>query len=129
MGPLGTVRGGGGFPWAGGGPRPAAGVDDLTSGADRCYTTRTVDHSAAARPRGAHEPCHSSCRVETGTAQSFLFPAAWRPPDRLRERGTMARGSDYSPEQELFLLRAARLGELYRRHGHRAVATDGRGAL
>jgi hypothetical protein len=41
----------------------------------------------------------------------------------------MARGSDYSPEQELFLLRAARLGELYRRHGHRAVATDGRGAL
>ncbi|HEY7061379.1 MAG TPA: hypothetical protein VII06_07875 [Chloroflexota bacterium] len=41
----------------------------------------------------------------------------------------MARGSDYSPVQELFLLRAARLGELYRRHGHRAVATDGRGAL
>ena len=41
----------------------------------------------------------------------------------------MARGSAYSPEQELFLLRAARLGELYRRHGHRAVATDGRGAL
>jgi hypothetical protein len=41
----------------------------------------------------------------------------------------MARGPAYSPEQELFLLRAARLGDLYRRHGHRAVATDGRGAL
>ena len=27
------------------------------------------------------------------------------------------------------MLRAARLGELYRRHGHRAVATDGRRAL
>jgi hypothetical protein len=48
---------------------------------------------------------------------------------RSRERDAMARGSDFSPEQELFLLRAARLGELYRRHGHRAVAADGRGAL
>ncbi|HZR99726.1 MAG TPA: hypothetical protein VFE37_13520 [Chloroflexota bacterium] len=46
-----------------------------------------------------------------------------------KDRDSMTRGSDYSPEQELFLLRAARLGELYRRHGHRAVATDGRGAL
>ena len=37
--------------------------------------------------------------------------------------------SGYSAMQALFLLRAARLGELYLQHGHRPVPTDGRAAL
>jgi hypothetical protein len=39
------------------------------------------------------------------------------------------RQSGYSTLQGFFLLRVARLGELYLRHGHRPAPTDGRAAL
>src|SRR5438067_2843233 len=84
------------------------------------------------RPRGSAgrtSPDNHRARWRLAKPSLFSFRAAAAALGSKRKHDAMARGSDYSAVQELFLLRAARLGELYRRHGHHAIATDGRGAL